>query len=247
MKKYLFSALAAAAMCFATSCDDNPGVNTYSIQGAYTIEGSGMTGYTCYADFGGIVKTAPTTTDFGKNKRAILGFNFTQENIRDTGNGNIIENATIIGAQLIPVLNIMDKEEAELKNVCVADSSFEINSIKDLWGYRGYLTAVINGNFSANGDKGIYPSLTIVAELDSIANTPNELHLKGYYNRHTAKNVSAAGTQDFIWSFPISTVANHVTGSDSITIFLDVPGHAKRCKISRADIYPSQYHGFGGK
>ncbi len=243
----VFSALLGSLVL--TSCMGD-GTNKMSNSAFFTVENDG-TGYTLYADYGGVVR--PTTSNvleltsgkgFKNGDRVYLVYSYTDDNIKTLpGKGAYIDNAELISGQPIPVENILMREKAEAGKLLEKDSIFSFaNNVSSLQlgVYRGYLTATFNGRYSIVSGKGVYPSLNLI--YDPAENErPNTIKLTAVYNRHTAADAQA-GSQSFIISYPLSSFAN-TEGSGPIEIIVDGLGFTEplKSKVERVDMTPGNY------
>ncbi len=149
-----------------------------------TIQGNKDKGYTIYRDGGGIITpiTSSVTSAAGEeteitklSSRAVLYISYLSENIKDLGNDTFnLDGVHVQGGVIMPVVKPMTLEEAAKAKVTVADSVFKVNRFSGIWGYRGYMTTIINANvFRGNGAKT--PSFNLIYNPEQ--NKENELDI----------------------------------------------------------------------
>lgn len=236
----LFITAAITAVVF-TSClkESDPADNTVTAQGYCTFEGTWPT-YIAHFDGGGTATfSTEAMTRLGEkgfaSKRAWLYISFREGDAttNETTNEISIKNANIYDGELVPVAKIMTEEEMTEKNLNVEDSLFTISRIKEAWGYRGYITTVVNGSYSYVKNVGKRPTINLV--YDGIEE--NSLKLKLCYNRHSEKNAQF-GNADFNTSFSLEGLSNLIPGTDSVKVTISAKETTDKVfKISRKDFY----------
>lgn len=235
--------LVAVLSAFAlTSCNDSD--STRYLNGHVTIEGE-YPNYTLYFREGYVAKMNPSSVSQmtgGKGfsaKRAYLTISFVDENVvyeyesgtTDKVKSITINNADLVGGNYITTLNVMPYENAEQKNLTVADSIFSIDKVEDFWIHRQYLNLVVSAPYSVSSSAYVYPTMNLTYKQSDIKE--NAITMTLLYNRHTKKDVSSQ-TGSFITAYPIGSIVNYVPGNDSITVTVKTEGQPdKVTKIGR--------------
>lgn len=246
--------LFASALCLV-SCDFRHSEENNLMTVFGTIQGNKDKGYTIYRDGGGIITpiTSSVTSAAGEeteitklSSRAVLYISYLSENIKDLGNDTFnLDGVHVQGGVIMPVVKPMTLEEAAKAKVTVADSVFKVNRFSGIWGYRGYMTTIINANvFRGNGAKT--PSFNLIYNPEQ--NKENELDLTLVYNRHCSQEAEVSGSVDFYFSYDISSLAKLPAGRDSVKINVNIAGaETQTFKIGREDFSASNYVPFSGK
>lgn len=254
IKSSLLMLSALMGSLFLSSCDMGDGTNKFSEVGIFTVENDGS-GYILYRDYGGVIHPAAGSVNdltsgkgFQNGDRVYLVYSYTDDNIKTlTGKGTYIDQVELIQGQNIPIENILFKEKAEADKLLEKDSVFSfLNNVTKLqFGiYRGFLTASFDARYSVISNKGIYPNLYLI--YDPAENErPNTLKLTAVYNRHSPADAQTS-SQSFVTSYPLSSFANIIQGSDSIEVTVDGLGFSKplTTKMGREDLNKGNYRYF---
>lgn len=224
----MMACVCAIALCAASCSNDDEYRNRATFSSCFTILGS-MPNYTLVDDsnnrFYPTLESVKAVTDnagFGQQKRVQLyGYYDMEKDVEKGADGTFnVRNVTLQGGQYI--LTVKAKSVAQLKeeNLLSLDSIFPIQSLSNYWIANGYLNTLLVAQYSANGGAPILPSVNIYAREESIKE--NEVTLEVLYNRHSSKNVSAAGMAEQLNSFDISEL--QIPGQDSIMVRLEIQG-----------------------
>lgn len=248
MKKFfsvigIFCALMTA--CTFTSCleehDEND--NEYTAVDYFTVDGNASQ-IILHGDGGAtIIPSMASFKDaaaFLKNERYLLYLKYRMADVQE--NPLTITGATLIDGDVVNVTTPLDAQMAENMLVTSADSLHDILSVSSMWGYRGYITAVVKSRFSAKGDKGIPPTFNLVYDPANIE--ANRLNLQLCCNQHRVEgNTLATSYYEFAASFRLEKLAAMIPGSDSIEVSISCQGITKPTtfKIGRQDLYRGNY------
>ncbi len=253
MNKKLYSAislvLAMVSASALSSCIEHDENESESLlQGYFTVEGS-PTKVVLHQDGGGTVipdlSSINKVADFVNHDRYMLQLKYRKMDI--SADGKTITGAQLFGGQVVPVSNPLTIQQASdsSKLVLAPDSLFSMRQLSGYWAYRGYLTIVVNGDYSYKITEGrtnyIYPSLSLVYDPAQLKE-PNRLDLTLCYNRHTDKQTSSAGTYNFPTSFRLDEFAALVPGNDTIQVSIAGVGiTTTRFKVGRQDLLKGNY------
>lgn len=251
MKKSLLL-LALGAVLTLGSCakiDDDD--SKRFISGYFTAEGSLKDGYTLYQDGGGIaIPTRESVVSLtGKNgfkvKRALLNISYKQKDVKDVGNGLVLNVAEITGGEYMVCHDVYSAEEAEKQKVSVADSCFKINKMLHVWAYRGFVNARLYADVSIKKDMLVEPDANLVYDPADIAE--NKIDFTLIYNRRTSKSVVAATERPMSCSFPFGNLSEMIPGTDSVKVSIKADGvdpvtiKIDRKNLKQADYIPYSY------
>ncbi len=133
MKKFLALICMAASVCL-TSCIDDSDNAVQTLANYFTITGVAPD-YTLYSDDGYLtVKLDPTTLPskgMESYKRGFFYVQYDMKNVQtDAHQHSVLNNATIVGGEYIPVAESMTLQQAEERLVTAADSTYEMQSIE---------------------------------------------------------------------------------------------------------------------
>lgn len=197
--------------------------------------------YTLYADGGGIIyPSAESVYNLTESysglkdvERCYFCMTYSDNDYSTDTNGEpVIRNATLKSGVKIPVDSILSVSVADSLGISQKDSLFSASEFEAFWGYRGYLTAVMDLSYTANSSGTIDPTVSLVC--DSIRT--DSLFLTLCYNRHAAGS-AIYGVSTFIRSYTLTQFRDQIPGSDSIQVMVNLQGTSgKKCKISREDL-----------
>lgn len=207
------------------SCGDSETTDNRMFSDFFTVTGS-MPNYVLLNDEG--VEIHPTSSSVSEltggkgftDKRVFLTGIYEAKNQSEVSGHTVVKNAQLYGGQSIDVKKFITDAEAEATGVLNPDSIFPIMMFKRIYIANGYMNTIVTASYSAVKGNGIMPTRTLYIDNAKTAN--NSVTLKFLYNRHTPKNVDAAGTTDFSNSFDVTGIS--VPGSDSIAVNIETDG-----------------------
>ena len=237
-KKILTLAGCALAIASFNACMNDDSDNGYVYYSYFTITGEGDN-YVLYGDEDSLtvyptpesVASITSGKGFGSNRRAELYMVYQPENVSMENGREVLRGAVLKGGSYIRTISLMTPAEAQAENVCVADSIFPIVRLERIWGCNGFLNTIVTGDYSANNNGGIRPTVNLVVTCDEGAENAATLRL--LYNRHSAKDCYTMGRTQFMTSYD-AALLQEVPGTDSIslTVYADTI-YAGKLKLSR--------------
>lgn len=222
------TAIMLAVVFCATSClKENENNNKTSFMAFFTITGTSPN-YVLIDDAGNTfyptiasVNAITSNKGFADTKRAQLYGNYVETDVTTNADGTrAIKNAELTGGISVVTSNAMTISEAKDANLLNNDSIFDVSQLGRCWIGNGYLTTIYTAQYSAASGKAIVPTANIVVDTDNIKD--NEVTFTMLYNRHSSKNVSAAGSTDFVNSVDISKI--QIPGKDTVTVIINAQG-----------------------
>lgn len=248
MKKF-FSVIsifcAMMTTCTFTSCleehDEND--NEYTAVDYFTVDGNASQ-IILHGDGGStVIPSMASFRDpaaFLKEERYFLYLKYRMADVQE--NPLTITGATLLDGNVVDVNTPLDAEMAQNLLVTSADSLHDVLSVTNMWGYRGYITAVVKSRYCTKGDKGITPAFNLV--YDPATMQANRLDLQLCCNQHRVEGNSLASQYyEFATSFRLEKLAAMIPGSDSIEVSISCKGITKPTtfKIGRQDLFRGNY------
>lgn len=227
--------LIVLALAFTACNTDND--TQISIQSDYFTVTRVNNRFVLYADAGHIVKFTSeadqSVAEAFPNGVERLSLTYSCDLLKLTKEGDVevVNDAEPIEATKVPVLSVMDVEDAKAAKVTEKDSIFNIVSIQSMWATRGYLTITLNGSYSVVGSKNILPTMNLVLDETEISEDNIKFHL--YYNRHSSKDVSSGGVYQFITSYPLTPFKYMIPGNNDVIITVAVEGPDGKTQVSK--------------
>jgi len=243
--KFLFTVLVILTATLITSCmgiDDYE--NTYTVTGYCTITGTNPS-YKLYLDGGGVITPSISSVSeltenngFGDYKRVYMSMTYKTSDYSTNADGEaIINQAELKSGYYIDLKDILTKEKAEKDSVLKNDSIDTIDSFDNVWAYRGYITAAVQGYYRTDNSTGIYPEINLVYSPEDIMENAIKFHI--YYNMHKNRGTSKYGPYTFVTSYSLQSLAHEIPGTDDITMYFEVDGaDAKTITVSRKNLIP---------
>lgn len=238
--KILLALLLLAITATTTSCLSDDDDKTYTMDGYFTIAGTGFN-YTLYRDGGGVVTPSASSvsaiTDnkgFGDKKRAYLYLTYKEANYSVNEKNEIkLDQAELQSGFYLDTKNIISKEEADRASITLKDSIFAIKVFDNVWADNGYVTAAISAYYDVKSGKGIDPDINMVFSPEDIKENAIKFHI--YYNRHNVPDTTPYGPYTFVKTFPLTPFINMIPGSGDIEMTFEVDGGptSKTIKVSR--------------
>ncbi len=244
IKKTYYSLLTLCIALLAMSCSDEPsakkGYDQYAYADIYsTIVGNVNDGYVLLGDKHNIAILAKGTNleqlTMNGNKRAHITIRYNYHNLEELPDGTFVfHDAEFVKGEVMPVSNVLTKQQAEDAGAFLPDSCFEISDPAqvEVWTSQDYIT--VQGNYlAAAAQNGITTRpLTIDLVWDEEHSTEGTLAVRLIYNRHHSYGYDKLVSKKSINSFLYAPINDWINSHNVKTLELrNAEGVIKKCKF----------------
>lgn len=221
------------------SCDKEEDNGSRAFADAATITGDSINGYFCYLNSGGLVVSHDRW--LAGIERGYFSFHYTEDDWMTTADEvKYISNAHVLPITVYEVLRPISLEEAESSQITAPDSC----SVPELFsigrGYRGYFnfnTGISVMNMVTTENVPVQMNMV----YEPAKQTPDTLRLQFCYHPRIPDDWTKTSFNYDAASCDISSLANLVQWSDSVTIVVEA-GDKKQhwTKINKNDFLKPQ-------
>lgn len=221
------------------SCDKEEDDGSRAFADAATITGDSINGYFCYLNSGGLVVSHDRW--LAGIERGYFSFHYTEDDWMTTADEvKYISNAHVLPITVYEVLRPISLEEAESSHITAPDSC----SVPELFsigrGYRGYFnfnTGISVMNMVTTENVPVQMNMV----YEPAKQTPDTLRLQFCYHPRIPDDWTKTSFNYDAASCDISSLANLVQWSDSVTIVVEAGDKMQhRTKISKKDFLKPQ-------